>query len=87
MRLNQAMNSFFALVYASVKKIINFDTAKVILLCSSGYLNEELLKYMDEESLKTDHVIHANLSKFLCVHSTSGHVHALKVISYCLAES
>lgn len=81
------MNSFFALVYASVKKTINFDTAKVILLCSSGYLNEELLKYMDEESLKTDHVIHANLSKFLCVHSTSGHVHALKVISCCLTES
>lgn len=73
------MNSFFSMIYASVKKIINFSTAKVILLCSSGYLNEELLKYMDDESLKSDHIIHSNLSKFLCVHSTSGHVHALKV--------
>ena len=51
------MNSFFSMIYASVKKIINFSTAKVILLCSSGYLNEELLKYMDDESLKSDHVI------------------------------
>lgn len=44
------------MIYASVKKIINFSTAKVILLCSSGYMNEELLKYMDDESLKSDHV-------------------------------
>ena len=75
----KAMQSFFSVIYNSVMKIVNFDEAKVILLCSSGFLNQNLLKFMDTESLRSDKKLHANLQKFICIHSNSGNVYALQV--------
>lgn len=60
-------------------KIIDFSHVKVVLVCSNGYLNQQLVKAMDELSIKGDRVLHGNLSKFVCLHSTNGDVHALKV--------
>lgn len=75
----KAMNSFFNMIYNNVMKIIDFATVKVILLCSNGYLNKNLLRFMDSHSLAGDHTLHSNLQKFVCVHSSSGHVYALNV--------
>lgn len=76
----KAMQSFFGLIYNAVMKIVDFDEAKVILLCSSGFLNQNLLKFMDAESLRADKKLHFHLQKFICIHSNSGHVYALQEI-------
>ena len=60
-------------------KIIDFSHVKVVLVCSNGYLNQQLVKAMDELSIKGDRTLHGNLCKFVCLHSTNGDVHALKV--------
>ena len=77
--MTQALAGFFKSIYLAVMKLINFNQVKVVLVCSSGYLNQQLLKTMDELSLKEDRVLHGNLSKFVCLHTTNGDVHALKV--------
>ena len=73
------MSNFFNSIYLSVMKIIDFSHVKVVLVCSNGYLNQQLVKAMDELSIKGDRTLHGNLSKFVCLHSTNGDVHALKV--------
>lgn len=75
----QAMTNFFSSINTTVMKLIDFTQVKVILVCSSGYLNQQLVKYMDDVSLKGDRTVHANLSKFVCLHTSSGNVHSLKV--------
>lgn len=80
------MESFFSAIYQSLMKLIHFDTVKAILVCSNGFINKNLLKYMDTQSLATDHLLHANLAKFVCVHSNSGHVHALNVHDDLMSE-
>lgn len=73
------MTNFFSSINTTVMKLIDFTQVKVILVCSSGYLNQQLVKYMDDVSLKGDRTVHANLSKFVCLHTSSGNVHSLKV--------
>ena len=81
------MESFFSTIYQNLMKLVHFDTVKAILVCSNGFINANLLKFMDTQSLATDHVLHANLTKFVCVHSNSGHVHALNVRDGLQSES
>ena len=57
----------------------------IVLLYDLSEFN--LLKFMDTQILATDHVLHANLAKFVCVHSNSGHVHALNVGAGLQSES
>ena len=81
------MESFFSTIYQNLMKLVHFDTVKAILVCSNGFINSNLLKFMDTQSLATYHVLHANLAKFVCVHSNSGHVHALNVGAGLQSES
>ena len=81
------MESFFSTIYQNLMQLVHFVTVKAILVCSNGFINSNLLKFMDTQSLATDHVLHANLAKFVCVHSNSGHVHALNVGAGLQSES
>lgn len=75
----KAMQSFYSMIYTTLLNLIDFTSVKVILLCSSGYLNQNLLEYMDTHSKVEGNNLHSHKSKFLCIHSNSGHVYALKV--------
>lgn len=77
--MTQALAGFFKSIYLAVMKVIDFSRAKVVLVCSNGYLNQQLVKTMDELSLKEDKVLHGNLAKFVCLHTANGNVDALKV--------
>ena len=78
----KAIQSFYSMIYTTLLNILSSPYVKVILLCSSGYLNQNLLEYMDSRSKLEGNNLHSQKSKFLCIHSNSGHVYALKVRSF-----
>ena len=75
----KAMQGFFSAISDTLLGMVDFDKVKVILLCSSGYLNSNLLEYIlthgDQVGVSTQRF----KSKFLCIHSNSGHVYSLRV--------
>lgn len=66
--------------------VIDFERAKVILVCSHGYLNQQFMKTVDELLMSGYATIRENRSKFLCLHTASGGIQALKVFSECKME-
>lgn len=76
------MESFFRECYNAIASHINFETIKVILIGSPGFLNEEFLQYTLDRSIKEEETcpIFRNKSKFAKVHSSSGYKHAVDEI-------
>ena len=64
---------------------------KCVLVASPGFLKDQFFDWLVAEAVKLDdRLIIDNKSKFLLIHSTSGHKHALKgtrAISLCLWQS
>ena len=52
---------------------------KVVLVCSNGYLNQQLVAYFNEQAVKNNKVIRENMKKFICIHTPNGNVDSLKV--------
>jgi len=60
---------------------INFSVIKCLIIASPGFVKDQFMEYVLAEAVKKDiKVILDNRSKFLLVHSSSGHVHALNEV-------
>ena len=67
---------------AAIVSHINFETVKVVLLCSPGHVREEFRAYLQQQCQQSEapaslRTIFLNLTKFVLVKTTSGHKHAL----------
>ncbi|KAJ1875134.1 Translation factor pelota [Coemansia sp. RSA 990] len=72
---------FYDQVYRAIKQHIDFDVVKVVILGSPGFVREQFFDYMMAQAVKTeDRVIIENKSKFLLVHTSSGHKGALEEV-------
>ena len=70
--------AFYRDVYEVIRRFVNFDIVKVVLMGSPGFFAEEFMAYMFERAIRTeDNEIHKNKSKFLKVHASSGHKKAI----------
>ncbi|KAK8811398.1 hypothetical protein WA158_003132 [Blastocystis sp. Blastoise] len=77
----KALEQFFKTIYQNMIKIFNFDTIKVVLLASPGFVRESYLKYMNAQAIREgNRKITQNPSKFLLVHTDSGHMSCLQTV-------
>eukprot|EP00731_Ephydatia_muelleri_P023467 Em0015g1050a len=74
----KALQKFYELVLQAILRHIRFDVVKCILLASPGFVKDQFFEYMLAEAVKQDNkVLLDSRAKFLLVHSSSGHKHAL----------
>ncbi|BEI96882.1 hypothetical protein CcaverHIS631_0204710 [Cutaneotrichosporon cavernicola] len=75
---DKAMASFLSTVYASILRLIPFDTLKVVVIASPGFTKDTLYDYIFQQATETNNKpLLGARSKFLRVHSNTPHVHSL----------
>lgn len=75
---DKALEKFYELVLQGIIRHINFDVVKVVLVASPGFVREQFFEFMMREALRRElKMLLEHRSKFLLVHSSSGHRHAL----------
>ncbi|XP_028396701.1 protein pelota homolog [Dendronephthya gigantea] len=78
---DKGIMKFYDAIIQAIVRHINFDIVKCVLLGSPGFVKDQFSEYMFNQATKNDlKVLLDNKSKFLLVHSSSGHKHALKEI-------
>nr|UST29492.1 pelota [Haliclona caerulea] len=78
---DKGLLKFYDAIIQAVLRHINFEVVKCVLVGSPGFVKDQFLDYMFQQATKMDwKVLLDNKSKFLSVHSSSGHKHALKEI-------
>ncbi|CAB3993568.1 pelota homolog [Paramuricea clavata] len=78
---DKGVMKFYDAIIQAIVRHINFDIVKCILLGSPGFVKDQFYEYMFNQATKNDlKILLDNKSKFLLVHSSSGHKHALKEI-------
>jgi protein pelota len=77
----QGLRKFYENVFQGVVHHINFDIVKVVLIASPGFVKDNLFTYMMEEAEKRGmKQMLQHKQKFILVHSSSGHKHALEEV-------
>lgn len=69
---------FYEQIYQGILRHIHFDIVKAIIIASPGFVKDQLYNYIFDQAVKTDNkLVMENKSKFVLIHSSSGHKHAL----------
>jgi len=72
---------FYDAIIQGVLRHFNFDVVKCIIVASPGFVKDQFCEYMFQQAVKNEwKAITENKSKFLLVHSSSGHKHSLKEV-------
>lgn len=78
---DSAMKSFFDAVLRAAIEYLDWETLKVIILASPGYVKDEFLKFALLEASRRDmRSLLENKSKFMLCHASSGHKNALEEV-------
>ena len=78
------MAKFFEDIYDAIKKHVNFDVIRCVLLGSPGFLQDDFMKYLNDQAVRRgDSSLVQNKSKFLKVHANSGHKNAIEQVLLC----
>ncbi|KAG5448157.1 Protein pelota [Clonorchis sinensis] len=77
----KGMTRFFEQIMQALERHVRFDIVKCVILASPGFVREQFFDYLMQTSTKQDkRVFLENKGKFVLVHSSSGHKHALKEV-------
>ncbi|CAL8096014.1 unnamed protein product [Calicophoron daubneyi] len=77
----KGMARFFEQIMLALERHIRFDIVKCIILASPGFVREQFFDYLMQTAVKQDkRVFLENKGKFVLVHSSSGHKHALREV-------
>ncbi len=72
------MTKFYDEIYNAIIKFLDFETVKVVLVGSPGFLKDEFLNYLNEKAIHDENILlKKNKSKFLKLHSSSGYKSAI----------
>lgn len=78
---DKGLVKFYDAVMQGILRHINFDIVKCVLVGSPGFVKDQFCEYMFQQAVKQDlKILLENKSRFVQVHSSSGHKHALKEI-------
>ncbi|KAK4469228.1 hypothetical protein MN116_006573 [Schistosoma mekongi] len=78
---DKGLTRFFEQIMQALERHIRFDIVKCIILASPGFLREQFFEFMIQTATRQEkRVFLDNKSKFMLVHSSSGHKHALKEV-------
>jgi protein pelota len=71
-------DKFFGQMYRAIVEHVDFAVVKVVLIGGPGYIPADLLRFVLNEAARLgDKQITDNKDKFITVHASSGHKHAL----------
>ncbi|ETV87215.1 mRNA surveillance protein pelota [Aphanomyces astaci] len=74
----KGVERFYDNIVQSLKRHIDFNLVKCVLVASPGFVKDDFFKYMLEYAVRTDDkVLLENKARFILVHASSGHKHAL----------
>ncbi|KAL7062249.1 hypothetical protein AAHC03_0392 [Spirometra sp. Aus1] len=72
---------FFDQIIQAIERHVRFDVVKCVIVASPGFLREQFFEYLFQMATKEEkRVFLDNKGKFMLVHSSSGHKHALKEV-------
>eukprot|EP00118_Oscarella_pearsei_P015218 m.136139 g.136139 ORF g.136139 m.136139 type:complete len:385 (+) comp38172_c1_seq102:40-1194(+) len=72
---------FYDSIMQGILRHISFDVVKCVLVASPGFVKDQFCEYMFAQAIRQDiKLLMENKPKFLLVHSSSGHKHALKEV-------
>lgn len=74
-----AVTKFFDDIYNAIVRHINFETIKVVLVGSPGFLKDDFMQYLNDRAIRTeDTVLIKNKTKFIKAHTSSGYKRAIE---------
>ncbi|KAI9322397.1 protein pelota [Dichotomocladium elegans] len=77
----KGLERFYDQIYQAVIRLFDFNIIKAVVIASPGFVREQVYQYIFDQAVKTENkVILENRSKFVLVHSSSGHKHALNEV-------
>ncbi|CAG8441080.1 3848_t:CDS:10 [Acaulospora morrowiae] len=77
----KGLQKFYEQVMQAILLHVNFEIVKVVICASPGFVKDQLYKYIFEEAVKNDiKQLLENKSKFILIHCSSGHKHALQEV-------
>jgi len=77
----KGMQKFFEQILNAIEMNLRFDVVKAVLVASPGFIRETFLTWLWAECIKRDNKkLLEQKSKFVAIHCTSGHRHALNEI-------
>ncbi|KAI8988204.1 protein pelota [Mycotypha africana] len=75
---DKSLLRFYEQIYQGINRLIHFDVVKAVIIASPGFVRDQVYDYIFDQAVKTENkVLLENKSKFLLIHSSSGHKHAL----------
>ncbi|OBZ87657.1 Protein pelota [Choanephora cucurbitarum] len=75
---DKGLERFYEQIYQGILRHINFDVAKAILIASPGFVKDQVYAYVFDQAVKTGNkLVLENKNKFVLIHCSSGHKHAL----------
>ncbi|KJE95493.1 translation factor pelota [Capsaspora owczarzaki ATCC 30864] len=75
---DKALDRFFESTMQAILHHVDFSIVKCVLIGSPGFVKDQFAEYMFAQAIKQEiKVLSENRSKFLLVHASSGHKHAL----------
>uniref|UniRef100_A0A673HCL8 Protein pelota homolog n=1 Tax=Sinocyclocheilus rhinocerous TaxID=307959 RepID=A0A673HCL8_9TELE len=78
---DKALERFYEAVMQGILRHFNFDVVKCILVASPGFVKDQFISYLFKEAVRQDcKILLENRSKFMVVHSSSGHKYSLKEV-------
>ncbi|KAF9158601.1 hypothetical protein DFQ26_007440 [Actinomortierella ambigua] len=77
----KGMRRFFEQIYHAILRHIDFDIVKCVIIGSPGFVREQVYEFIFAEAVRTDNkILMQNKSKFIMVHTSTGHKQALQEV-------
>ncbi|KAI7879139.1 hypothetical protein K492DRAFT_217266 [Lichtheimia hyalospora FSU 10163] len=77
----KGLEKFYDQIYQAILRLFDFNILKAVIIASPGFVREQVYQYIFDQAVKTENkIILENRSKFVLVHSSSGHKHSLNEV-------
>lgn len=75
---DKSVDKFYQVVYDNMLRIVDMKTIKAVIIASPGFIKDQFFKFVNDTAIRMEErAVIENKSKFLLVHTSSGHRHAL----------
>ncbi|KAI8377504.1 protein pelota [Radiomyces spectabilis] len=77
----KGLQKFYDQIYQSILRLVDFGIIKAIIIASPGFVKDQVYQYIFDTAVKTDNkTVMENKNKFMTIHCSSGHKHALNEV-------
>ena len=78
---DKSVDRFYQVVYDSMLRLVDLNHVKAVIIASPGFVKDQFYAYLTQHAQKTEaKAVLENKSKFMLVHSNSGHRQALNEV-------